>query len=91
MIALKGGRNKLDEQLSRERAEEQRRRQEQNPAGSSQDQTSGQAGAKPEPHGTTTGAASEGKPPANAAESGPDMHADERTGEGTGARAGEYS
>ena len=82
----------MDEQFSRERADEQRRKQEQNPTGSSQDETSGQAGAKPDPHGTTTGAASEGKPPANAPESGPDtMHADERTGEGTGARAGEYS
>ncbi|HYX40590.1 MAG TPA: hypothetical protein VE821_02775 [Pyrinomonadaceae bacterium] len=82
----------MDEQLSRERADEQRRKLEDNPTGSSQDQTSGQAGAKPDPQGTTTGTADEGTPPANAPESGPDaMHTDERTGEGTGARAGEYS
>ena len=79
----------MDEQLSRERAEQSRQQQ---PTGSSQDETSGQAGAKPDPQGATTGAAAEGKSRENAAESGPDtMHADERTGEGTGARAGDYS
>jgi hypothetical protein len=82
----------MDEQLSREHADEQRRKQENDAAGSSQDQPGGQAGAKPDPHGATTGASSQGKSRENAAESGPDTtHADERTGEGTGARAGEYS
>ena len=82
----------MDEQFSRERADEQRRKQENNATGSSQDQTSGQAGAKPDPQGATTGAASEGKSREDAAESGPDtIRSDERTGAGTGARAGEYS
>jgi hypothetical protein len=62
----------MDEQLSRERADEQKRGQETTDS-SDQDQASGQADA-------------EGKPPANAAESGPP----DQTGEGTGARAGEY-
>ena len=47
----------MDEQLSRERADEQKRRQE-TTAGSSQEQASGQPD-------------DEGKSPANAAESGP--------------------
>jgi hypothetical protein len=77
----------MDEQFSRERVEQ---REQKAAADSSQDQESGQAGAKPNPHGAErgTGQESEGKPAANAAESGP---ADQRTGEGTGARAGEYS
>ena len=73
----------MDEQLSRERAQNQG----QKPAGSSQDTEAGQAGAKPDPHGTHSPQQSEGKPDANAAESGPP---DQVTGEGTGARAGEY-
>jgi hypothetical protein len=80
----------MDEQFSRERDEQSRKQAE--PTGSSQDHERGQAGAKPDPHGTTTGGAAEGKSRENAAESGPDAaRADERTGEGTGARAGEYS
>ncbi|HEX8181771.1 MAG TPA: hypothetical protein VF525_19680 [Pyrinomonadaceae bacterium] len=75
----------MDEQLSRERAGAQTR--EQDATGSSQDEPGGQAGAKPDPQGTHT-PQSEGKPAANAAESGPP---DQVTGEGTGARAGEYS
>ncbi len=74
----------MDEQLSRERAAT---RAQANPdAGSSQDQTSGQAGAMPDPHGAAPAPQTEGKPAANAAESGP---ADQYTGAGTGARAGE--
>jgi|GEM_PF-6452155 len=74
----------MDEQLSRERAEAERR--ERSATGSSQDEESGQAGAKPDPQGTHS-PQSEGKPAANAAEAGPP----DQTGEGTGARAGEYS
>lgn len=75
----------MDEQLSRERAAAQA--QNTDAPGSSQDTTEGQAGAKPDPHGSNPVQHSEGKPAANAAESGPDQ----LTGEGTGARAGEYS
>ncbi len=73
----------MDEQLSRQRADAQDK------AGAGQDVTSGQVGALPDPQGTIPAQQSEaGKPAANAAESGP---ADQFTGEGTGARAGEYS
>ena len=75
----------MDEQLSRERAEAQQRREDRT-GGSSQDQEQGQAGAKPDPQGTHSVQQSEGKPDANAAESGPP----DQTGAGTGARAGEY-
>ena len=75
----------MDEQLSRERAVEQKRDQEMT-GGSSQEQESGQAGAKPDPQGINPAQHSEGKSPANAAESGPP----DQTGAGTGARAGEY-
>ncbi len=78
----------MDEQLSRERAAAQTGAQDKPVAGSSQDQTSGQAGAMPDPHGTASAPQTEGKPTANAAEAGP---ADQSTGAGTGARAGEYS
>ncbi len=77
----------MDEQLSRERAAAQPQAQDADAPGSSQDTTEGQAGAKPDPHGINPVQHSEGKPAANAAESGPDQ----LTGEGTGARAGEYS
>ena len=75
----------MDEQLSRERAEVERREQE-TAGGSSQDQAEGQAGAKPDPQGINPVQHSEGKPDANAAEAGPP----DQTGAGTGARAGEY-
>ena len=77
----------MDEQLSRERAGAQQREQEAAESGSSQDKERGGAGAQPDPHGTNPVQQSEGKPAANEAESGPDQ----LTGEGTGARAGEYS
>jgi hypothetical protein len=75
----------MDEQLTRERADEQQRRQA-TTDGSSQDQARGQAGAQPDPHGVNNGQDAEGKSPANAAEAGPP----DQTGAGTGARAGEY-
>jgi hypothetical protein len=75
----------MDEQLSRERADEQQRRQAETD-GSRQDQARGQAGAQPDPHGVNDVQDSEGKSPANAAEAGPP----EQTSADAGARAGEY-
>ena len=66
----------MDEQQSRERQDKQTT--EQKPA---------QGGAQSDARGINPVQHSEGKPAANAAESGPDQ----LTGEGTGARAGEYS
>ncbi|HEX8070977.1 MAG TPA: hypothetical protein VF546_13560 [Pyrinomonadaceae bacterium] len=79
----------MDEQISRERAAGRQREEEAEATGSSQDREAGQAGAKPDPQGHTNPQQdAEGKPAANAAESGPDAA---ESGAGTGARAGEYS
>jgi hypothetical protein len=79
----------MDEQISRDRAAGRQREEEALASGSSQDRESGQAGAQPDPQGHTTPQTdTEGKPAANAAESGPDAM---DSGAGTGARAGEYS
>ncbi len=79
----------MDEQRSRERADAQPGAGDKTTTGSSQDQPDGQqAGAIPDPHGTSPTPHAEGKPAANAAESSP---TDQSTGAGTGARAGEYS